>query len=41
MGDRTVVDHLDLMKKEIDELTQENGQLRSELRDLTKTLKDF
>ena len=41
MGDRTVVDRLDLMKKEIDELTQENGQLRSELRDLTKTLKDF
>lgn len=24
-GDRTVVDHMDLLKKEIDELTQENG----------------
>eukprot|EP00353_Schmidingerella_taraikaensis_P007188 CAMPEP_0185580436 /NCGR_PEP_ID=MMETSP0434-20130131/16498_1 /TAXON_ID=626734 ORGANISM="Favella taraikaensis, Strain Fe Narragansett Bay" /NCGR_SAMPLE_ID=MMETSP0434 /ASSEMBLY_ACC=CAM_ASM_000379 /LENGTH=75 /DNA_ID=CAMNT_0028198697 /DNA_START=917 /DNA_END=1144 /DNA_ORIENTATION=+ len=41
MGDRTVVDHLDLLKKEIDELTQENGELRHELKDLTQTLKDF
>ena len=41
MGDRTVVDHMDQLKKEIDELVQENGQLRSECRDLTQTLKDF
>lgn len=41
MGDKTVVDHMDLLKKEIEELTQENGELRSELRDLTRTLKDF
>ena len=41
MGDRTVVDHMDLLKGEIAELTQENGELRTELRDLTKMLKDF
>lgn len=41
MGDRTVVDHMDLLKKEIDDLTQENGQMRGELRELTTTLKDF
>ena len=41
MGDRTVVDHMDLLKKEIEELTEENGQLRADLRDLTGTLKDF
>ena len=41
MGDRTAVDQMDLLRKEIDELTQENGQLRSDLRDLTTTLKDF
>ena len=41
MGDRTAVDHMDLLRKEIDELTQENGQLRADLRELTTTLKDF
>ena len=41
MGDRTVVDHMDLLKKEIEEFTMENGQPRSDLRDLTGTLKDF
>lgn len=41
MGDRTVVDHMDLLKVEIDELTQECGQLRSDNKDLTHTLKDF
>ena len=41
MGNRTVVDHMDLLKKEIEEFTMENGQLRSDLRDLTGTLKDF
>lgn len=40
-GDRTVVDHMDLLKKEIEELTHENGVMRGELRDLTTTLKDF
>jgi len=40
-GDRTVVDHMDNLKSEVDELTQENGAMRGELRDLTKTLKDF
>ena len=41
MSDRTVVDHLDLLKKEIEELSMENGQLRTDLRELTGTLKDF
>ena len=41
MGDRTVVDHMDLLKAEIDEITQECGQLRSDNKDLTHTLKDF
>ena len=40
-GDRAAVDQMDLLRKEIDELTQENGQLRSDLRELTATLKDF
>ena len=40
-GDRAAVDQMDLLRKEIDELTQENGQLRSDLRELTNTLKDF
>ena len=35
------MDHMDLLKKEIEELTEENGQLRSDLKDLTGTLKDF
>ena len=41
MGDRTAVDHMDLLKREVGELTQENGQLRSDLREMTVTLKDF
>ena len=41
MGDRTAVDQMDLLRKEIDELTQENGELRADLRELTTTLKDF
>jgi len=40
-GDRAAVDQMDLLRKEVDELTQENGQLRSDLRELTTTLKDF
>ena len=40
-GDRAAADQMDLLRKEIDELTQENGQLRSDLRELTNTLKDF
>ena len=39
-GDRTAVDQMDLLKKEISELSQENGGLRTELRDLTEILKD-
>ena len=40
-GDRAAVDQMDLLRKEIDELIQENGQLRTDLRELTTTLKDF
>ena len=40
-GDRAAVDQMDLLRTEIDELSQENGQLRSDLRELTGTLKDF
>jgi len=40
-GDGTVVEHLDLQKKEIEELTFENQTLRKDLRELTSTLKDF
>ena len=40
-GDRTAVDQMDLLRKEVDELTQENGTLRGDLRELTGTLKDF
>ena len=32
---------MDQLRSEIDELTQENGQLRADLRGLTTTLKDF
>lgn len=41
MGDRTVVDQMDQMKKEQDELVFENGTLRKDLRELTKMLKDL
>ena len=41
MGDRTVVDQMDLLRQEIDETSKENFQLRSDLRELTTTLKDF
>ena len=41
MGDRTAVDQMDLLQKEVQELSMENGELRSELRELTTTLKDF
>lgn len=39
--DKSVTDHLDQQKKEIDELTFENTTLRKDLRELTSTLKDF
>ena len=40
-GDRAAVDPMDLLRREVEELTQENGQLRTDLRELTTTLKDF
>ena len=39
--DKSVTDHLDQQKKEIDELSFENQTLRKDLRELTSTLKDF
>ena len=39
--DKSVTDHLEQQKKEIDELTFENQTLRKDLRELTTTLKDF
>ena len=39
--DKTVVDHLDQQKKEIEDLTFENQTLRKDLRELTTVLKDF
>ena len=32
---------MDQLRAEVSELTQENGQMRSDLRELTTTLKDF
>ena len=40
-GDRAAVDQMDQLRSEVDELTQENGALRADLRELTTTLKDF
>lgn len=39
--DRTVIDHIDEYRKQVDELTFENHTLRKDLRELTTTLKDF
>lgn len=41
LKDKTIVDHLDQQRKEIDELTFENSTLRKDLRELTTVLKDF
>ena len=39
--DKSVTDHLEQQKREIDDLTFENQTLRKDLRELTSTLKDF
>ena len=39
--DKSVTDHLEQQKREIDELSFENQTLRKDLRELTSTLKDF
>jgi len=41
LKDKSVVDHLDKYRKDIDDLTFENTTLRKDLRELTKTLKDY
>jgi len=40
-GDKSVADHLDQYRKELDETNFENQTLRKDLRELTGTLKDF
>ena len=39
--DRTVVDHIDEFRGQVDELTFENTTLRKDLRELTGCLKDY
>jgi uncharacterized coiled-coil DUF342 family protein len=39
--DKTVVDQIDQYRREIDDLAFENQTLRKDLRELTKTLKDY
>jgi hypothetical protein len=41
LKDKSVVDHLDKYRKDIDDLSFENTTLRKDLRELTKTLKDY
>ena len=41
LKDKSVVDHLDKYRKDIDDLTFENTTVRKDLRELTKTLKDY
>ena len=40
-GDRTAVDQLDELRKELDDMAFENQTLRKDLRQLTSTLKDY
>lgn len=40
-GDKSVTEHLELAKKELDDLAFENATLRKDLRSLTSTLKDY
>lgn len=41
LRDKTVVDHIERYRKEVDELTFENHTLRKDLRELATTLKDY
>jgi len=41
LKDKTVVDHIDKYRKDIDDLSFENSTLRKDLRELTTTLKDY
>lgn len=40
-SDKTLVQHIDKYKQELDDLSFENSTLRKDLRELTKTLKDY
>lgn len=39
--DKSVIDHIDQFKKDIDDLSFENQTLRKDLRELTGRLKDY
>ena len=41
LKDKTVVDHIEKYRKEVDDLTFENHTLRKDLRELTTMLKDY
>jgi hypothetical protein len=41
LRDKTVVDHIERYRKDVDELTFENHTLRKDLRELATTLKDY
>lgn len=41
MKDKSVIDHIDQFKKDIDDLSFENQTLRKDLRELTGRLKDY
>lgn len=41
LKDKTVVDHIEKYRKEVDDLTFENHTLRKDLRELTTVLKDY
>jgi len=36
-----MVDQIEILKKEIDDLTFENSTIRKDMRELTKTLRDY
>ena len=40
-GDKSVADHLDQYRRELDESNFENQTLRKDLKELTSTLKDY
>lgn len=39
--DRGMIDQIDILKKEIDDLTFENSTIRKDMRELTNALRDY
>ena len=39
--DRGMVDQIEILKKELDDLTFENSTIRKDMRELTKQLRDY